>query len=291
MNSTAQLARDPQAHLPTGPTHVVHRSAGPRTTPPPRASNAPLAWGATADVPPSAKRLNTFLAKRARYAMAAEGDRKVAEGEIFCYWSQKKTAAKLGWGVRHVKMAFRHLRDAGGWESRQRVRPYGASYVFVGAVIPSEIPSVIPSEIPSHREPRTEEPRRENHRKKRTKRSWRGDDDGFTQVSASVLPPQAHGPTQKQLRKLRKLSKRHDEQPITEDQAKGLIGHDIANTITRLEQLEGVVERRTEDEHEHHRRREQHNEQRNQAINACSHHWLPEGYCGQCGSEKGQSTA
>ena len=27
MNSTAQLARDPQAHLPTGPTHVASRSA------------------------------------------------------------------------------------------------------------------------------------------------------------------------------------------------------------------------------------------------------------------------
>ena len=27
MNSTAQLARDPQAHLPTGPTHVAYIEA------------------------------------------------------------------------------------------------------------------------------------------------------------------------------------------------------------------------------------------------------------------------
>ena len=129
---------EPQSTLPVGPTGVVHRGAGPRTTRPPRASNAPLAWLATADVTPSARRLGTFLAKRARYAKAAEGDRKVAEGEIFCYWSQAKTAAKLGWGVRHVQMAFRSLRDAGGWESRQRVRPYIASYVFVGSEIGSD---------------------------------------------------------------------------------------------------------------------------------------------------------
>ena len=128
-------AHEPQGTLHTGPTGVVHRGAGPvaiptapRTTPQPRASNAPLAWLATADVTPSAKRLGTFLAKRARYATAAERDRKVAEGEIFCYWTQRKTAAELGCGVRHVKTAFRSLRDAGGWESRQRVRPYGASY-------------------------------------------------------------------------------------------------------------------------------------------------------------------
>ena len=38
MNSTAQLARDPQAHLPTGPTHVASRSA--------RAA-APGAWTPT----------------------------------------------------------------------------------------------------------------------------------------------------------------------------------------------------------------------------------------------------
>ena len=38
MNSTAQLARDPQAHLPTGPTHVASRSA--RTA-------APGAWSPT----------------------------------------------------------------------------------------------------------------------------------------------------------------------------------------------------------------------------------------------------
>ena len=38
MNSTAQLARDPQAHLPTGPTHVASRSA--RTA-------APGAWTPT----------------------------------------------------------------------------------------------------------------------------------------------------------------------------------------------------------------------------------------------------
>ena len=131
-NQSTATDDETQGTFRIGPTHVVHRSAGPRTTPPPRASNAPLAWLATADVPPSAKRLGTFLAKHARYAKAAEGDRKVAEGEIFCYWTQAKQAAALGWGVRHVKMAFRSLRDAGGWECRQRVRPYGASYVFVG---------------------------------------------------------------------------------------------------------------------------------------------------------------
>ena len=32
MNSTSQLARDPQAHLPTGPTHVASRSAPPPRT-------------------------------------------------------------------------------------------------------------------------------------------------------------------------------------------------------------------------------------------------------------------
>ena len=78
-----------------GPTGVVHR-ATPSNTPRPRASNAPLAWLATADVPPSAKRLGTFLAKHARYATATEGDRKVAEGEIFCYWPQRNAGRRAG---------------------------------------------------------------------------------------------------------------------------------------------------------------------------------------------------
>ena len=41
MNSTAQLARDPQAHLPTGPTHIASRAI-----PPPRTA-APGAWSPT----------------------------------------------------------------------------------------------------------------------------------------------------------------------------------------------------------------------------------------------------
>ena len=150
-----------QQHPRTGPTHVVDR-AQQQEPKRPRASNAALAWLATADVPPSARRLGVFLAKHARPATAGDLGRKVGVGEIFCYWTQAKIAEALGCGVRHVKTALRSLRDAGGWETRRRVRPYGASYVFVAQVIPSEIPSVIPSEIPSQREPRTE-PCKENH--------------------------------------------------------------------------------------------------------------------------------
>ena len=116
-----------------------------------------------------------------------------------------------------------------------------------------------------------------------------GNTNGFTQICPAVLPPQTHdgsGPSVKQIRKIRKLSKLHDTHPLSETDAETLKGHDITNTITQLEQLEGVVERRSEQDHEYHRRREQHDEQHNLAMKACSHQWLAEGYCGLCGSEK-----
>ena len=78
-------------------------------------------------------------------------------GDIFAYWPQKKIAAELGCSVRTIKRGVRSLRQAGVITVRQRVRPYGASCVFVRPG-----PSGVPSGVPSHREPRTE-PRKEKY--------------------------------------------------------------------------------------------------------------------------------
>ena len=152
--SEVEKASQPQnVERPDGPQQLTGGPSGivPQPQPKPRASNVAMAWSATADIPPSARRLSVYLSKMVRYATAADRDRKVAKGKIFCYPMQATMAADLGCGVRHIQTAFRHLRDAGGWESRQRVRPYGASYVFVGSQIVSQIGPV----IVSHREPRT----------------------------------------------------------------------------------------------------------------------------------------
>ena len=132
----------------------------PQPTPKPRASNEARAWLAVADVTPTGHRIGVFLANHARYATDGDRRRKVKAGDIFCYWPQAKIAADLGCSVRQVKRGVRSLRAAGVITVRQRVRPYGASYVWARPV-----PSGVPSGVPSHREPRTEpriEPRTAN---------------------------------------------------------------------------------------------------------------------------------
>ena len=110
------------------------------------------AWLYTAvDELSPAYRVGVFLANHARYATKADRQWKVKPGDIFAYWPQKKIAAELGCSVRTIKRGVRSLRQAGVITVRQRVRPYGASCVFVRPV-----PSGVPSGVPSHREPRTE---------------------------------------------------------------------------------------------------------------------------------------
>ena len=175
MNSTAQLALDPQAHLPTGPTHVVSRS------PESRASNEARAWLVVADVTPTGYRVGKFLASHARYATAADVRRHVVPGEIFCYWRQATIAAELGCSERQVRRGVRSLREAGALDVRRRVRPCEASYVFhaskaregsrgcdegatnggsdVLSDVRSGVLSGVLSGVRSHTEPRTEPPR------------------------------------------------------------------------------------------------------------------------------------
>lgn len=129
-------------------------SPRPQTTQQPRASNEARALLVVADVTPTGYRVGVFIANHARYATDADRRRKVSPGEIFCYWSQAKIAAEIGCSVRQVKRGVRSLREAGLITVRQRVRPYGASYVFARPV-PSGVTSGGPSGVPSHKEPRT----------------------------------------------------------------------------------------------------------------------------------------
>ena len=157
MNSTAQLARDPQLPLPTGPTHVVSRSSKQ-----PRASNVARARLVVATVTPTGYRVGKFLAGHASYATDTDVRRHVAPGEIFCYWPQSKIAADLGCSERQVRRGIRSLREAGVLEVRRRVRPCEASYVWVQPVL-SDVLSGVLSGVRSHTEPRTKP--RKNHKR------------------------------------------------------------------------------------------------------------------------------
>ena len=137
---------DPQR----APLHVVSRGQS-------RASNDALAWLAVQDVTPGVHDFGVYLAKMARFATTADGRRKATAGEVMCYPLQKTMAKERGCSVRQIKRLVRSLREV-GLEVRQRVRPYGATYVF-------PVPSDVPSDVPSQREPRTE-PRTE--KKERT---------------------------------------------------------------------------------------------------------------------------
>ena len=141
----------------------------------PRASSIALRWLATADVTPTGRRVGRFMAGKARFATAADVDRKVAPGDVFCYWPLATVAAALGCSERQVKRGVRSLREA-GFEVRRRVRPFEASYVFPvpslisASRVPSHVPSGVPSGVPSHTKPRTEperEPRKEPTRANR----------------------------------------------------------------------------------------------------------------------------
>ena len=135
MNSTAQLARDPQAE-PSSEQHpplktalkIVSRS--PQT----RASNAARAALAVANVTPTGYRVGKFMADHARYATEADVRRNVSTGEIFTYWPQAKIAAAMGCSERQVRRGVRSMREAGALEVRRRVRPCEASYVWVQPV-------------------------------------------------------------------------------------------------------------------------------------------------------------
>ena len=135
-----------------GPVGLPPRQQSRPQTPKPRASNEARAWLIVQNVTPTGYELGVFLANHARFATDGDGRRKVKPGEIFCYWPQAKTAAELGWSVRKVRRGVRSLREV-GLEVRQRVRPYGASYVFP---VRSGVPSGVRSGVRSHREPRTE---------------------------------------------------------------------------------------------------------------------------------------
>ena len=160
MNSTAQLARDPQAHLPTGPTHVASRSTQTR------ASNAARAALVVANVTPTGYRVGVFMADHARYATETDIRRNVVPGELFCYWPQAKIAAEMGCSERQVRRGVRSMREAGTLEVRRRVRPCEASYVWVqpvrsdvrfdGACVLSDVRSGVLSGVRSHTEPRKE---------------------------------------------------------------------------------------------------------------------------------------
>ena len=134
-----------QRTLPTGPTGVVRRGAS-------RASNEALAWLAEADVTPVVYDFGVYMAKMVRFATTADGRRKAKPGEVMCYPLQATMARERGCSVRQIKRLVRSLREV-GLEVRQRVRPYGATYVFP---LPSRVPSGVPSGVPSQREPRTE---------------------------------------------------------------------------------------------------------------------------------------
>ena len=136
-----------QRSLPPGPTHIASRSTQTR------ASNEAMAWLVVQSVTPAVYDFGVELAKKVRYATAADGRRKVRPGELLCYPLQATMARERGCSVRQVKRYVRALRLV-GLEVRQRVRPYGAAYVF--PAVPSAVPSSVPSDVPSHREPRTE---------------------------------------------------------------------------------------------------------------------------------------
>ena len=129
MNSTAQPDLDPQAPLPTGPTHVASRSTQTR------ASNAARAALVVSKVTPTGYRVGLFMANHARYAKPADVRRNVEPGEIFTYWPQAKVAAAMGCSERQVRRGVRSLREAGAID----VRPAGAtvrSIVCLGSTRP-----------------------------------------------------------------------------------------------------------------------------------------------------------
>ena len=75
-------------------------------------------------------------------------------GEIFCYWPQTKIAAELGVQRAHRSAgASVPFVKQGVIAVRQRVRPYGAAYVFP---VRSGVLSGVLSGVRSHREIRTE---------------------------------------------------------------------------------------------------------------------------------------
>ena len=173
---------DPQR----APLHVVSRGQS-------RASNDALAWLAVQDVTPGVHDFGVYLAKMARFATTADGRRKATAGEVMCYPLQKTMAKERGCSVRQIKRLVRSLREV-GLEVRQRVRPYGATYVF-------PVPSDVPSDVPSQREPRTE-PRTE--KKERTvskltnfpsKRADTGQTQGIgkSALLLNIFPPEHAG--------------------------------------------------------------------------------------------------
>ena len=163
-DATPEIVEQEQRTLGLGPGRVHRGGKSAISAGASRASNEARAWLYTAvDEFSPAYRVGVFLANHARYATKADRQWKVKPGDIFTYWPQKKIAAELGCSVRTIKRGVRSLRQAGVITVRQRVRPYGASCVFVRPG-----PSGVPSGVPSHREPRTE-PRKETYIRTLTK--------------------------------------------------------------------------------------------------------------------------
>ena len=141
---------------------------------PPRASNMAHALLAVADVTRCGRRVGRFMADHARFATAADVGRKVAVGEIICYWSQKRVAVGLGVSERQIRRGVRSMRQASVMQVRRRERPYSATYVFQapavntgqtestnGQSVLSDVRSGVLSGVLSlkRNEPRTNEPR------------------------------------------------------------------------------------------------------------------------------------
>ena len=115
----------------------------------------------SAQLTPAAFAMGKLMAHHARYATESDDDRlrKVEPGEVFVYWTQAKLATKLKKSVSQVERHMRALRKA-GLKVRRRVRPYGASYVFIPIVAAAasfqekkesqSVRQVAPSPVPSN---------------------------------------------------------------------------------------------------------------------------------------------
>ena len=117
----------------TGPSQTILQIV-PET---PSAYRAAMDCLNSCQLTPAAFALGKFMAHHARYATVDDRRRKVEPGEVFVYWSQKKLAAKRNKSISQVKRHIRALRAA-GLEVRQRVMPYGASYVFAPTLAPAK---------------------------------------------------------------------------------------------------------------------------------------------------------
>ena len=110
------------------------------------------AWLKNLQLTPAAYNFGMVLAGSASYATPDDARRKVRVGELFCFPEQATIAAKMKMSVRQVQRFVKALRESGFLEVRQRVRPYGASYVFSPPNVASGVASGVGSGVGSQRE-------------------------------------------------------------------------------------------------------------------------------------------